>query len=125
MENCQSEYHVSETDYLGPELVLGNKIYLKADTSFPKMAHEFQHAITNVSGDADLIAPVSHPQDTIDGGGTAVISEREATRMENIIQREFLYLTVPRVAEKYRGITTYTGNGFTIDIPYPFGREEN
>ena len=120
MESSNKEYHIEPTDR--PSKCEGNTIKFQNGATFGTLAHESQHAITAVTGNPNTIAPVSHPQDQRDYPlSTSEIAEREAVRMQNIVQREAI--PNPRVREAWGGIRQYRyQDGSVIDVPFPFGR---
>ena len=120
MESSDKEYRVNPSNR--PSRCRGNTVDLQEGASFVTMAHEFQHAITEVTGNPNTIAPVSHPQDKREYPvSTSEIAEREAVRMQNRVQREAI--PNPQVRERWGGLQQYRySDDSVINVPHSFGR---
>jgi RHS repeat-associated protein len=119
LENSETEYHINPT-FTGGH-TRGSTINLRNGSDAGTMAHEFQHAISESTGNPDTIAPVSHSQDKVDfPQSNSEAAEREAVRMQNIINRD---LVNPEYRDRFRPQTSYRyTDGQVISVPHPYGR---
>lgn len=125
MESSRDEFHIVPIPSGVQSVTTGKNISLRDGAFYNTLAHECQHAITNVTGNPDTIAPVSDPADAQQyGKGSSQVAEREAVRMQNIVTRELLSVRGnPGAASIYKGVRQYTyADGDVIEVPNPFGR---
>jgi hypothetical protein len=126
LENSSGERTITEQNpnNAGAQNI-GSTVLLKDNSNFQTLAHEFQHAISNLTGDPDSAAPVSVQSDADTyGKGSSQAEESEAVRAQNIVKREVMEADGNANAASYPGLRSYTyGPGDRItNIPYPFGR---